>query len=104
MGVALGYAGFAPLKNYIGTPDLFGRKLQHTQANLVNALAVSAVLVMGEGAERRPLAVIENAEVSFGERAPSIASLTIDPCEDLYRVAYESFRKKRVASATRLRR
>ena len=90
MGVAIGYAGFAPIKNYAGTPDLFGRKLKRTQVNIVNALAVAAVLVMGEGAERRPLAVIEHADVAFGGGTPSIASLAIDPRDDLYKAAYAS--------------
>src|SRR3989338_1693432 len=93
MGVAVGYAGFAPIKNYVGMPDLFGRKLKRTQANNVNALAIAAVLVMGEGAERRPLAVIEGADVVFGGHAPSIASLTIDPRDDLYNAAYANRRR-----------
>ena len=98
MGVAIGYAGFKPIKNYIGTKDLFGRTLKHTQANIVNALAVSAVLAMGEGAERRPLAVIEDAEVEFVDRVPSIESLAIDPCDDLYRAVYEKKEPKKAGS------
>lgn len=94
MGVAIGYAGFAPIKSYIGSSDLFGRKLKRTQTNIVNALAVSAVLAMGEGAERRPIAVIEGADVAFGGRAPSIASLTIDSRDDLYNAAYATRRRK----------
>lgn len=88
MGVALGWAGFAPIVNYIGKPDLFGRELRHTQANVANALAVAAVLVMGEGSERTPVAVITDAPVVFCSRWPKPERLAIDPREDVYRAAY----------------
>lgn len=88
MGVALGWAGFSPLKNYIGKKDLFGRKLQHTQANIANAMAVSAVLAMGEGDEQTPLALIMNAPVVFSSRWLRSEQLAIDPREDVYRAAY----------------
>lgn len=104
MGTALGYAGFAPLKNYIDTRDLFGRRFKHTKVNIVNALAVSAVLVMGEGAERCPLAVIEDAHVTWARRVPSPESLAVDPREDLYYAAYTFSGKKRGARSTSHRR
>jgi putative folate metabolism gamma-glutamate ligase len=59
-GISLGYFGFEPLKNYVGTRDLFGRKLKITQANYVDSLATAAVLIMGEGTESTPLSLITN--------------------------------------------
>ncbi|HVV38739.1 MAG TPA: coenzyme F420-0:L-glutamate ligase [Candidatus Paceibacterota bacterium] len=61
IGFALAWAGFEPLYDYRGAKDLFGRKFNFEQANLADALAASAVLVMGEGSEQTPLAVIRNA-------------------------------------------
>ncbi len=58
MGIALAYAGFKPLNDYRGTKDLFGRKFKVSTTNVVDSLAVSAVLEMGEGTERKPLALI----------------------------------------------
>jgi len=58
IGFALGYSGFQPLYDYRGLPDIFGRRLKMEQANLADALAAAAVLVMGEGNEQTPLAVI----------------------------------------------
>jgi len=87
-GIALAWCGFAPLNNYIGTPDCFGRHLHFTKANVVDALAASAVFAMGEGNEQTPLALITELEkVTFVESAPTqeeIESLKIPMQEDLY--------------------
>jgi F420-0:gamma-glutamyl ligase len=70
-GIALAYAGFQGLKDYRGTPDLFGRNLVMEQANITDALAASAVLVMGEGNEQTPIAIItEIPNVHFDPLAP----------------------------------
>jgi dihydrofolate synthase / folylpolyglutamate synthase len=75
-GVALAYSGFQALNDYVGTKDLFGRTLRITKVNVVDALATAAVLVMGEGSEQTPLAVVgEVPFVTFQERDPSPAEL-----------------------------
>lgn len=87
-GVSIAFSGFEPLRNYIGSPDIFGRKLQMTKANVVDALAVSAVLVMGEGSEQTPLAVISDIPfVKFQNRNPTeeeLGNLKIDIEDDVY--------------------
>ena len=67
-GVCLSYAGFHGVRSLVGNPDLFGRPLRMTQMNLADGLAAVAVMVMGEGAESRPLALIENAELEFSDK------------------------------------
>lgn len=66
-GVCLSYWGFGAVASLIGAPDLFGRQLTVTQLNLADGLAASAVMLMGEGNDARPLATIENAPVEFRE-------------------------------------
>jgi putative folate metabolism gamma-glutamate ligase len=87
-GVAMACAGFQPLNNYVGKKDLFDRPLYVTQANVMDGLAAAAVLVMGEGKERTPLALVEEVGfVKFSEAAPTPAEremLTIPIEEDLY--------------------
>ena len=87
-GVAIAHSGFAALKDYIGTSDVFGRKLKMTKANIMDALAASAVLVMGEGSEQTPLAIMEDMPfVKFQKRDPSaseIRELRISINDDLY--------------------
>jgi dihydrofolate synthase / folylpolyglutamate synthase len=87
-GVALAHSGFHALNDYVGKPDLFGRPLRMTKVNVMDALAASAVLVMGEGSECTPLAVLEELPfVTFRAQSPSpeeLARLRIAPEDDLY--------------------
>lgn len=71
-GVGISYSGFAPSNNYVGQPDLFGRKLEVSISNVLDALASAAVAVMGEGSEQTPIAVIEDvAFVRFQDHDPT---------------------------------
>lgn len=87
-GVALGWCGFEPFYSYIGKPDLYDQPLQVTQVNLLDELATSAVLVMGEGAEQTPMAIISGApKIHFLTRLPTTEeekSVKISMEEDLY--------------------
>lgn len=87
-GIALSWCGFEPLYSYIGKPDLYEQHLKMTQINIVDALTISAVFLMGEGNERTPISVITDAPyMTFLNRAPSPeerASVVISPEEDLY--------------------
>ncbi|TSC56296.1 MAG: putative F420-0--gamma-glutamyl ligase [Parcubacteria group bacterium Greene0714_21] len=84
----LAHSGFSALNSYIGKPDIFGRKLKMTSAAIADALGTAAVLVMGEGAEQTPLAVIEGiAFVKFQERNPTkreLKKLRMPLADDLY--------------------
>lgn len=95
-GVAIGFWGLAPLKDYVGTEDIFGRKLQFEKANVVDALAAAAVLVMGEGNEQTPLAVIENLNfIDFKKASPTQTELKefyISLDEDIFHQFYDNFR------------
>jgi coenzyme F420-0:L-glutamate ligase len=83
-GATLGYAGFRGIKDYRGTPDIFGRKFHFSQVNIADSLATAAVLVMGEGKEQRPLAIIRECPAEFCERIQR-KELHIDIQEDMYR-------------------
>lgn len=87
-GTAIAYSGFQPLHDLIGTPDLFGRELKMTKVNIVDGLAGAAVLVMGEGTEQTPLAIIEEVGfVQFVSENPSqieLKSLRIELEDDIY--------------------
>lgn len=93
MGIAIGFYGFSPQKSYVGREDIFGRKLQFEKANIVDALAVSAVLAMGEGDEQTPIAIIENQNsVEFDSSRPNASDLEefyISLEEDFFHVFYE---------------
>jgi coenzyme F420-0:L-glutamate ligase/coenzyme F420-1:gamma-L-glutamate ligase len=61
VGTAIGCAGLAVLEDRRGQVDLFGRTLQATVIAVADSIAAMAVLVMGEGAEGTPVAVVRGA-------------------------------------------
>ena len=87
-GIAIAHSGFSALNDYVGKPDLLGRKLKVTKVNVVDALAAAAVLTMGEGNEQMPLALIEDIPfVQFQDRNPTkkeLEELRISLDDDLY--------------------
>lgn len=89
MGIALGYFGFLPIRDYRGQRDLFGRKFKMSTVDVVDSLATAAMLVMGEGNEGTPLALIGDvAFVKFTDKPyqpdKKRSSLEIHWKEDLY--------------------
>lgn len=84
----LAHSGFAALNSYIGKPDIFGRKLKMTSSSISDALGTASVLVMGEGAEQTPLAIIEDVPfVKFQQRNPTrkeLNTLKMPLSDDLY--------------------
>lgn len=86
IGIALAWYGLDPLKDYKRTKDLFGREIKFEMANIIDALAASAVLAMGEGNEQTPIAIIRDAKnIVFKNRSPKIPEqLIVPPSEDIY--------------------
>ena len=87
-GISIGHCGFHALKDYRKTADIFGRPMQVTVSNQVDGLAASAVLIMGEGNERTPMALIEDVSfIKFDCKSPTIQEinqLKIDMDDDIY--------------------
>jgi len=92
-GLALGYAGFRGVRDYRGTKDLFGRKLKVTVTDVADSLATVATLVMGEGAERQPLCIIEDAPVEFVERV-NRKEVEISAKDDMYAPLFKRVGRK----------
>lgn len=67
-GLAIGVAGFEPVKDYRRSRDLFEKEIMITLHAVADDLASAAHLVMGEAAERTPLAIIRDAPVTFSEK------------------------------------
>lgn len=86
-GIGIGWCGFEALKDYRGSKDLFGKLLKVSVANILDSLASSAVLMMGEGDEQQPLVLIKGAPVIFQNRVPNELEkkmLQINEDEDLF--------------------
>jgi len=77
-GIALSYSGFSGLNDFIGKPDLFGRKMEMTMTNVADGLAAAAVVVMGETNEQTPIAIITDVDfVHFDEKKPTQQELEV---------------------------
>lgn len=87
-GICLAHSGFHAVNDYVGQPDLFGRRYRVSRANVASGLAAAAVVSMGEGAERTPLCLLDDIPtVRFQDRDPSqeeLAEARIEPDEDVF--------------------
>ena len=83
IAAAVGYSGFAGVRDERGKKDMFGKPLQTTLVNIADSLATAAALVMGERNEQTPLCVIEDAPVRFVHKTNS-AEISYPPEQDLY--------------------
>ncbi len=95
VGIALGFFGFNPLRDYRGSKDIFGRKLEFTRSNLADALATMGVLAMGEGNECTPLALVRDANFLEFTNEPKSHNLKIPIKEDIYFPLMRRFFKKK---------
>jgi coenzyme F420-0:L-glutamate ligase/coenzyme F420-1:gamma-L-glutamate ligase len=81
--VAIGIAGINPIKSYIGTYDMYGRKLRVTEIAVADEIASASELVMGK-AEGAPVAIIRGYDFEKASKA-SIKSLIRAKNRDLFR-------------------
>src|SRR5438128_10488643 len=80
--VAIGVAGVAPLRSYLGARDPAGHTLQATILAVADELAGAAALVMGKVA-RIPAAIVRGLELPVAEEGSK--PLLRDPSRDLFR-------------------
>jgi len=93
MGISIGFYGFKPLKDYRGKKDIFGRVLKITQANIADALAVIGVVAMGEGNEKRPMAIVRDADFVKFNNKETYKDLLIPIKEDIFYPLLKNFYK-----------
>ena len=83
IGVAIGSSGIKALVDKKGCQDLFGYQMRHTEIALVDELASTALLVMGESDEGIPAVVIRGLNYPKGRGKAS--DLIRAEQEDLFR-------------------
>ncbi|MBP7006439.1 MAG: coenzyme F420-0:L-glutamate ligase [Candidatus Pacebacteria bacterium] len=93
VGVALGYSGFKGVRDYRGKKDIFGRILKFSRTDVADSLATAAVLPMGEGDERQPIALVTDSNVEFRDKVDK-KELKINIKEDLYMPFFQGFLRK----------
>ncbi len=83
VGVAIGCAGVAAVRDLRGAPDLFGRKLRVTDVGVADEIASAASMVMGQAGEGLPVVLVRGL-ADTGLALPAKA-LVRSPQEDLFR-------------------
>jgi coenzyme F420-0:L-glutamate ligase/coenzyme F420-1:gamma-L-glutamate ligase len=84
---AIGASGLHPFVDYRGAKDLFGNVLKFKFVSITDELACAAELVMGQGAEGVPAAIIKGTN-RIRVNARNVGSkLTMDRSRDLFREA-----------------
>jgi coenzyme F420-0:L-glutamate ligase/coenzyme F420-1:gamma-L-glutamate ligase len=84
-GTAIGAAGVLTLLDRRGDEDRFGRTLQVTQVATADGLAAAAELVMGAGAEGRPVVLARGLPPAWRDGSARAADLLRPPSEDLFK-------------------
>jgi coenzyme F420-0:L-glutamate ligase/coenzyme F420-1:gamma-L-glutamate ligase len=82
VNIAIGVAGFAPLRSYLGERDPAGRPLQATILAVADELAAAAEPVMGK-LDRIPAAIVRGLPLAPSEEGSK--ALLRDPARDLFR-------------------
>lgn len=84
-GTAIGAAGFVTLLDRRGDEDRFGRTLKVTQVATADGLAAAAELVMGAGAEGRPVVLARGLPIAWRDDSARAADLLRPLSEDLFK-------------------
>jgi coenzyme F420-0:L-glutamate ligase / coenzyme F420-1:gamma-L-glutamate ligase len=83
--IAIGIAGIEPIKSYVGSADMYGKKLRVTEIAVVDEIASAAELAMGK-LERVPVVIIRGYKYQKPDKESSTVSKLIRPKEkDLFR-------------------
>ena len=83
-GTAIGASGFVALLDRRGDKDRFGRALQVTQVATADGLAAAAELIMGAGAEGRPVVLARGLPAAWRDGSARAADLLRPLSEDLF--------------------
>ncbi len=83
VGISIGIAGFDPLLDLRGQPDLFGRKLEITQVGIGDEIAAAASLLMGQAGEGVPVVILRGLQLP--EVEGTVQNLLRKPNEDMFR-------------------
>jgi coenzyme F420-0:L-glutamate ligase/coenzyme F420-1:gamma-L-glutamate ligase len=85
INVAIGTAGFNPIRDRRGEKDLFGYVLKIKQTAIADELASAAELVMGQASEGIPVAIVRGYKAYQPTENTNTTPLTRPKEKDLFR-------------------
>jgi coenzyme F420-0:L-glutamate ligase/coenzyme F420-1:gamma-L-glutamate ligase len=82
---AIGISGLEPIIDYRGHKDLFGYQLHYKYVGFADEIAAAAELVMGQGVERTPVAIIRGlSRIKHADAIGLSRKLTLEGNRDIF--------------------
>jgi coenzyme F420-0:L-glutamate ligase/coenzyme F420-1:gamma-L-glutamate ligase len=80
IGIAIATAGFEPVEDLRGKPDLFNRPLQITLRAIADDLTSAAQFLLSEADRQTPVVIIRESKVEFTENPKTTPEMAPEEC------------------------
>ncbi len=80
IGIAVATAGFEPVEDLRGQPDLFGRPLEITMRSIADDLTSAAQFLLNEADQQTPIVIIRGAEIEFTDNPKTTTEMSPEEC------------------------
>jgi len=80
IGIAIATAGFEPIEDLRGHPDLFGRPLEITMRAIADDLSSAAQFLLSEADKQTPVVIIRGSNVEFTENPKTTPEMAPEEC------------------------
>ncbi|MBY8984657.1 MAG: coenzyme F420-0:L-glutamate ligase [Candidatus Lokiarchaeota archaeon] len=80
IGIAIATAGFEPVEDLIGKPDLFNRPMEITMRAIADDLTSAAQFLLSEANQQTPVVIIRESNVEFTENPKMTPEMAPEKC------------------------
>lgn len=80
IGIAIATAGFEPVEDLIGKPDLFNRPMEITMRAIADDLTSAAQFLLSEANQQTPVVIIRESNVEFTENPKITPEMAPEEC------------------------
>ncbi len=80
IGIAISTAGFEPIEDLRGHPDLFGRPMEITMRAVADDLTSAAQFLLSESDQQTPIVIIRGSNVEFTDNPKITPELAAEEC------------------------
>jgi len=80
IGIAIATAGFEPIEDLRGHPDLYNRPMQITMRAIADDLTSAAQFLLNEADQQTPVVIIRGARVEFTETPEMTTEMPAEEC------------------------
>ncbi|MHA2181645.1 MAG: coenzyme F420-0:L-glutamate ligase [Promethearchaeota archaeon] len=80
IGIAIATAGFEPVEDLIGKPDLFNRPMEITMRAIADDLTSAAQFLLSEADQQTPVVIIRDSNVEFTDNPTTTPDMVPEKC------------------------